>query len=347
MPESSAVSESRALSPEPVHRVLMAYCGSKMLMSAVELDLFSVLAQDGPATEAELRRKLNLHPRFARHFLDSLVALELLEAHGDRYANSPVTDHFLDRGKPTCIGGFAEMTSDTFYPAWGRLTKALRTGQAQAPQPPDDADHLFRVNAKEQPDRVRRFMSSMDSHSTRIGEELAALIDWSDRTRFADLGGARGNLTAVIAKAHPHLRGICFDRPQSRPFFDEHIGRLGLADRVTFQAGDFFADPLPQADVLIYGHVLHDWGPDSRRILLERAHQALPEGGLLVIYDRMLDGSPKDLSKLMYSMTFMLASAGGSEYSVDECRDWLTEAGFTQTSAQPLLHDHTVVIARK
>jgi 8-O-methyltransferase len=347
MPESSAASELRALSPEPIHRVLLAYCGSKTLMSAVELDLFSVLAQDGPATEAELRRKLNLHPRFARHFLDALVALELLEARGDRYANSPVADHFLDRAKPTCIGGFAEMTSDTFYPAWGRLTKALRTGQAQAPQPPDDEDHLFRVNAREQPDRVRRFMSSMDSHSTRIGEALASLIDWSDRTRFADLGGARGNLAAVIAKAHPHLRGICFDRPQSRPFFDEHIGRLGIADRVTFQAGDFFAGPLPEADVLIYGHVLHDWGPDSRRILLERAYQALPEGGQLVIYDRMLDGTPRDLSKLMYSMTFMLASAGGSEYSVDECRGWLREAGFTETSAQPLLHDHTVVIARK
>ncbi|KUO15278.1 methyltransferase [Streptomyces dysideae] len=347
MPESSAAVRTSALTPEPIHRVLLAYCGSKVLMSAVEVDLFSVLAQEGPATEAELRRTLNLHPRFSRHFLDALVALELLEAHGDRYANSPLADHFLDRAKPTCIGGFAEMTSDTFYPAWGRLTKALHTGQAQAPLPPDDENHLFRVNAKEQPDRVRRFMSSMDSHSTRIGEELAALIDWSGYSRFADLGGARGNLTAVVAKAHPHLSGVCFDRPQSRPFFDEHIGRLGLTDRVTFQAGDFFADPLPDADVLIYGHVLHDWGPDSRRTLLNRAHQTLPPGGTLVIYDRMLDGSPRDLAKLMYSMTFMLASGGGSEYSVEECGDWLREAGFTEISAQPLLHDHTVLIARK
>lgn len=329
--------------PEAIHRVLLAYCGSKALMSAVELDLFSVLAE-GPATEPELRRALSLHPRFSRHFLDALVALELLVREGDHYRNSAVADHYLDRAKPTCISGFAETTSDTFYPAWGKFTKALRTGQAQAPIPPDDEDHLFRVNAKREPDRVRRFMSAMDSHSTRMGEQLASLLDWAEHSTFADLGGARGNLAATIAKAHPHLRGICFDRPQSRPFFDEHVARLGLADRVSFVDGDFFSGPLPEVDVLIYGHVLHDWGPESRQILIDNAFRALRPGGLLVIYDRMLDGGELDLERLYYSLTFMLASAGGSEYSVDECEGWLREAGFSSTSRHAALNNHHIVI---
>jgi SAM-dependent methyltransferase len=338
--------QQSVLTPELIHRVLLGYGGSKLLMTAVEVDLFSTLARQ-PATEPELRQQLSLHPRFSRHFLDALVALQLLDRDGERYRNSEVTGHFLDRTKPTYIGGFAEMTSDTFYPAWGKLTKALRTGQAQAPLPPDDQEHLFRVNAQENPDRVRRFMTAMDSHSTRIGEELASQVDWSNRTSFADLGGARGNLAAVIAKAHPHLRGTCFDRPQSRPFFDEHIGGLGIADRVTFQAGDFFADPLPAVDVLIYGHVLHDWGPDSRKILLSRAYQALPAGGLLIIYDRMIDGGHQDLARLLYSITFMLASGGGSEYSVEECRTWLSEAGFRSIDSRSIFQDHTAFFAQK
>ncbi|MFY1659264.1 methyltransferase [Micromonospora sp. WMMD1274] len=336
----------KPLTPQPVHETLMAYCGSKLLMSAVEVDLFTTLAQE-PATEAQLRRRLNLHPRFAGHFLSALEALGFLERDGDVYRNAALADQFLDRSRPTNIVGFAEMTSDTFYPAWGRFTKALRTGQAQAPLPPDDDQHLFRVNATKEPDRVRRFMTAMDSHSTRMGEELSNVLDWSGYHSFADLGGARGNLAAVIAKAHPHLTGVCFDRPQSRPFFDEHIGRLGLADRVTFESGDFFADELPEVDVLIFGHVLHDWGPEARQGLLTRAYQRLRPGGALVVYDRMIDGSPLDLNRLFYSLTFMLASAGGSEYSVEECTGWLREAGFERIASTSVLNDHTIVIAHR
>ncbi|WP_238014775.1 methyltransferase [Dactylosporangium sp. AC04546] len=337
--------EAKALTPERFHQVLLAYCGSKTLMSAVEVDLFSVLAELGAATEEQLRRRLNLHPRFARHFLEALVALELLARDGEQYRNTPLSEVFLDRNKPSYVGGFAEMTSETFYPAWGRLTKALHTGQAQAPQPPDDDVHLFRLDSTREPERVRRFMTAMDSHSTRMGEALAELIDWRRYRTFADLGGARGNLASVIAKAHSHLTGVCFDRRQSQPFFDEHIERLGLAERITFQAGDFFSSPLPEADVLVYGHVLHDWGPDNRRQLLARAHDALRPGGALVVYDRMIDGTPTDLNRLFFSLTFMLASAGGSEYSVDECRAWLREAGFTSIEHHAVLDDHTVVVA--
>nr|WP_281372566.1 methyltransferase [Prauserella isguenensis] len=326
---------------------MLAYCGSKTLMSAVEIDLFSTLADGKRMTEDELRKQLSLHPRLSRHFLDTLVALDLLVKDGEHYRNSAVSEQYLDRAKPTYVGGFAETTNDTFYPAWGKLTKALRTGQAQAPIPPDDSDHLFRVNVHTEPDRVRRFMTAMDSHSTAMAGELARLLPWDRFTSFADIGGCRGNLSAHLVLAQPHLKGICLDRAQSAQFFDEHMTALGTTGRVTFQAGDFFADDLPRVDVLVFGHVLHDWSPENRVLLMEHAHRALNPGGMIVVYDRMIDGSPLDLHRLFYSLTFMLASGGGSEYSVEQCSRWLLDAGFHTPRSHRVLADHSVVVAQR
>jgi hypothetical protein len=347
--ETETETETAAAAPTPqrFHEVLLAYCGSRALMSAVDIDLFSTLAGGRELTEDELRRTLSLHPRLSRHFLQVLVELELLAQTDGRYRNTPVSERYLDRAKPGYVGGFAETTSDTFYPAWGKLTKALRSGQAQAPIPPDDADHLFRVNVHTEADRVRRFMTAMDSHSTAMAAELAKVVDWDQYSTFADIGGCRGNLAANLVLARPHLKGICFDRSQSEPFFSEHMESLGTTGLVTFQAGDFFADPLPQVDALIFGHVLHDWSPENRAILMERAHRALNPGGIVIVYDRMIDGSPLDLHRLFYSLTFMLASGGGSEYSVEQCSQWLTDAGFRTPQAHRVLADHSVVIGHR
>lgn len=332
--------------PEHFHDVLLAYCGSKSLMSAVELDLFTTLG-DGTMTEPELREELSLHPRFAGHFLQVLVELGLLEEAKDGFRNTPMTKIYLDREKATYIGGFAETTSDTFYPAWGKLTKALRTGQAQAPIPPDDEQHLFRANVNTEADRIRRFMSAMDTHSTKMGKVLSELIDWSNYSSVADIGGCRGNLVAQLVKAHENLNAICFDRPQSEPFFNEHMKALRTSGKVTFRSGDFFADALPKTDVLILGHVLHDWSPANREILMQRAYKAVSEGGIVIVYDRMIDGSPKDLARLFYSLTFMLASGGGSEYSVTECTNWMLAAGFGEVKSYSVMTDHTVVIGHR
>jgi 8-O-methyltransferase len=340
-------SEDTATSPAPINRIILSFCRSRLLISAVEVNLFTKLAETGPQTEVTLRDDLDLHPRYARDFLDALVSLGLLDKADERYANGALADKFLDRNKPTFVGGFLELAANVQWTAWTRFTRALRTGEVQVNSPTDNGNELFRTFVEQDPDRVRRFMSAMDSHSTRVGKELAERVDWSGYTTFADLGGARGNLAANIVLGQPHLRGICFDRPPSKSFFDEHVAALGVADKVTFQAGDFFADDLPQVDVLVYGHVLHDWDTETRRTLIRRAYRALKPGGSLIIYDRMIDDALSDPDVLIFSLTVMLTSAGGSEYRVRECDQWLREAGFSDITITPILENHTFVLARK
>jgi SAM-dependent methyltransferase len=345
-PRPATASPEKAPSPATLTRLNLAFASSRLLMSAVELGVFTAL-DEAAATEPELQRRLNLHPRFARTFLDALVAYELLTRDGPHYRNTELSDRFLVAGRPHYIGGFVEVAARMQWQAWGRFTRALRTGEHQDDSPVDDGNELFRTRPDEDPDRIRRFMAAMDSHTSRAGAEIAVRLDWSGYGSVADLGGARGNLLAQILQRHPQVRGVNVDRAPARPFFDEHIEKLGLAGRISFLDADFFHEPLPDTDVLVYGHVLHEWSADTRAMLVRRAYDALPEGGSLVIYDRMLDDERPDRDALLLSLTFMLTSPAGGEYRVHECEEWLREAGFRDLSFTPILDNHTLAIARK
>jgi hypothetical protein len=225
------------------------------------------------------------------------------------------------------------------YPAWGRLAEALRSG---LPQAVADFTEMSR-----DPGRLAGFLDMMDALNGALAPQVAQSIEWRGYRSVADVGGARGNLLASVVKAHPHLGGVVFDLPQMRPFFDEHMAALGLTGRVRFSAGDFFTDTLPREDVLIIGHVLHDWAPDERRQLIDAAFDALPAGGALLVYDRMLDEDPVDVSNLVISLSMLLTTPGGSEYTAAECCTWLADAGFGSVSVERLGPRDTLVVGRK
>ncbi|MEJ3750544.1 methyltransferase [Actinomycetes bacterium KLBMP 9797] len=315
------------------------FYASKALLSGAEIGLFTLLAK-GPATEPEIRDQLGLHQRATRDFLDALVGLGLLEREGDQYRNSPAADFSLDEAKPSYRGGLLKLLNWQ-YAIWGDLTKLLRTGERQQPSA-YDFKQLY-----SNPEAIRRFMAAMDGATASIAPALAHAFDWSTVTSFVDVGGGRGSVAAEIAKAHPHLRGGCLDLPSVEPIFDEHMNRLGMTGRVGFHGVDFFADDLPTVDALIFGHVLHDWDDLRRLTLLRKAHDALPAGGQVLIYDAMIDDERRDPGTLLMSLSMQLITPGGSEYTAADCRSWLARAGFAETSAKKLTASDTLVIGRK
>ena len=270
-----------SVAPDQILQLGLGFWGSKTLLSAVELGLFTVLA-NGPLDAETLIDTLGLHRRSARDFLDALVALGMLNREGDRYANTSATDLFLDRRKPSYVGGLLEMANARLYPFWGSLTEALRTGEPQneAKQGGDLFEALYT-----DPQRLAGFLKAMTGVSMGSARAIAAKFPWQDYASFADVGTAEGGLPVQVALAHSHLSGIGFDLPSIRPHFERHVAAHNLSDRVVFQGGDFFADPLPAADVLVMGHILHDWGLDKKQLLLAKAYEALPLGGALIIYD--------------------------------------------------------------
>ncbi len=315
-----------------------AFCAAKLLLTATELGVFSALAE-APATGADLATTLGLHPRGVPDFLHALVAMGLLENDGGRYRNSEAAASLLVGGSEGYVGGYLERANRMLYPAWGRLGEALRTGR---PQVADAFAAMLTDQAK-----LGQFLNMMDAVNNRLVSDLQDALPWGEHRSVADVGGARGNIIARLAMAYPHLGGVVFDLPPIGPAAEAHLASLGVADRCVFQAGDFFADPMPSADVVILGHVLHNWSPSERAMLVKKAYDAISPGGALLVYDSMIDPEPADLSKILVSLNMLLVTEGGSEYTVDECRQWMSEAGFGEISARPIGTGDTIVTARK
>ena len=326
-------------------RVGLGFWASKTLLSAVELGVFSTLAE-APADLQTLQKKLPLHERSARDFLDALVALKLLERENGIYTNTADTDLFLDRAKPSYIGGALEMANARLYGFWGSLTEAVRTGELQN-EGKGGGENIFAALYAD-PDRLRAFLSAMSGVSAGPAQAIAANFPWRDYKTFMDLGAAQGMVPATLAGAHPHLNGIGFDLPPVKPVFEEFIARRGVGDRVRFQGGDFFEDPLPKVDIIVMGHILHDWDLAQKKLLLGKAFDALSKGGAVVVYDAIIDDDRRENAfGLMMSLNMLIETSGGFDYTGQDCQAWMREAGFSKTRIEPLGGPDSMVIGFK
>ena len=146
----------------------------------------------------------------------------------------------------------------------------------------------------------------------------------------------------------PHLTGIGFDLPVVKPFFEEFIAHRGVTDRVRFQGGNFFEDPLPKVDVIVMGHILHDWDLAQKKVLLGKAFDALPKGGAVVVYDAIIDDDRRENAfGLMMSLNMLIETAGGFDYTGEDCQAWMREVGFSKTRVEPLVGSDSMVIGLK
>lgn len=331
--------------PEKILQTGLAFWASKTLLSAIEIGLFTQLA-NGPMSIDEIQAALNLHPRGTRDFLDALVALGFLSRDGSTYSNTPDTEFFLDRQKPSYLGGILEMANHRLYPFWGNLTDALRTGQPQNEVRTGQTD-LFQTLYADRA-KLKEFLAAMTGISNGANGAIATKFDWKPFKTFADVGTAQGDLAAQIALANPHLTGVGYDLPTVGPIFDEYIQRLDLFSRVRFSPGDFFKDALPKADVITMGHILHDWDLPTKKMLIAKAYDALPNGGALVVYEAIIDDDrSKNAFGLMMSLNMLIETPGGFDYTGADCIGWMKEAGFTQMRVEHLVGPDSMVVGVK
>jgi hypothetical protein len=334
-----------AVTPDHILQLAFGFWPARTLLSAVELGLFTELERK-PGSLEDLQRRLGLHPRSSRDFLDTLVSLGVLQRSNGVYSNTPATSMFLDKAKPSYLGGILEMAGHRLYRFWGDLTEALRTGQPQN-EAKGGGQPVFAALYAD-PARLKEFLKAMTGISRGANIGIATKFPWSKYKTFVDVGTAQGDLAVQVALANPHLTGIGYDLAECGPIFKEYAQQNGVSDRLSFASGDFFAEPLPRADVVMMGHILHDWDLAQKKALVRKAFDALPSGGALIVYDSIIDDDrSKNSFGLMMSLNMLIETSGGFDYTGADCIGWMKEAGFKDGRVEHLIGPDSMVVGIK
>jgi hypothetical protein len=340
---------SEQIDPSHIMQVGMGFWASKTLLSAVELELFTKLGRDS-MTGPQMANALGLHERAIPDFPDALVALQLLDREGEGsdavYRNTAATAAFLDKRSESYIGGILEMSNARLYRFWGDLTEALQTGRPQ-----NEIKRTGKPMFDElygDPARLEQFMNAMTGISLGPFHALAEKFDFSNFTTLCDVGGATGQLSIVVASRHPHMHCTSFDLPVVEPIAKRTIEAAGLSDRVTTTSGDFFNDPLPSADVITMGLILHDWNLERKMHLIQAAYDALPKGGAYIVIENLIDDARRENAfGLLMSLNMLIEFGDAFDYTGADFAGWCKEIGFKDTEVTPLVGPTSAGIAHK
>jgi hypothetical protein len=333
----------------PILQTAFSFWSSKVLLTAVEFGLFTRLGARR-LTAAELGHELELHPRGTFDFFDALVAMGFLAREGDgpagRYHNTEAGLLYLDQASPRYVGGILVMLNARLFRFWNDLPTALRTGKPQ-----NETKHgqkgIFEELYAELP-KLEQFMGAMTGLSRINFEALAAKFDFKPYQTLCDVGGATGLLAIEVARRHPHLSCTSFDLPPVEPIARKSIAAAGLAARVGTASGDFFRDPLPKADVITMGMILHDWNLEKKMHLIRSAHAALPPGGALVAIEALIDDRRREnVFGLLMSLNMLIEFGEAFDYSGADFRKWCGEVGFKRFDQIHLAGASSAAIAYK
>lgn len=337
------------VSPDYILQIGFGFWASKTLLSAVELGVFTRLS-DGPKSGLELQAELGLHPRATYDFLDTLVALGLLERHGSgesgTYTNTAATSLFLVKTSPQYVGGILEMANTRLFRFWADLTPALKTGQPQNEIKMTGKSMFESLYAD--PARLEQFMDAMSGISLGNFAAFADKFDFANYQTLADIGGAAGQLSTIIAARHPHMRFRTCDLAAVQPIAERRVREQNLDGRVTAETIDFFADEFPQADIITMGMILHDWNLADKKMLIAKAYRALPVGGAFVAIENIIDDDRRQNSfGLMMSLNMLIEFGEAFDFTGAQFAEWCEEAGFSRCEIIPLAGPASAAVAYK
>jgi hypothetical protein len=337
------------ITPQKIMETGFAFWASKVLLTAVNLDLFTHLA-DRSKTADELKSDLGLQERGLADFLDTLVATGFLHRDGAGkkafYSNTLETEVYLDKNKPSYIGGILKMANNRLFRFWGNLDEALKTGQPQNEANAGERPFFEELYANES--RLEEFIAAMGGIQIVNFIHFAKKFDFKPYKTHVDIGGAGAVLSSQIAIHNPFIHSVSFDLPAVAPIAERNIEEYGVSDRVKTASGDFFNDEFPKADVITMGNILHDWDLEQKKVLIKKAYDALPVGGAFAVIENIIDDERKQNAfGLMMSLNMLIETPGGFDFTGAQFREWTAEAGFLGFEAIHLSGPASALIAYK
>lgn len=294
------------------------YWETKVLLTAVRLDLFTVLGEKDRSL-SDLVRQLGADERALALLLNALVAIKVLAKDGDRYANTGVARTHLVKTSPQYVGHLL-LLQDAEWNNWGRLEETIRTGRGPVRR------HIF----ENDPELGANVLSVLDRIGQQSSPALAKRLDLGEAATMLDLGGGAGTNAIAFCTHYPRLRAVIFDLPQTLKVAERAVKEAGLESRITVRSGDFNADSLGGPyDIALMSDILHYQGPEANARLVGKVLTHLGPGGRLVVKDRFLNEARTGPAWVTaFAVHILVNTEEGRCYTVSEAIAWMKAAGF-------------------
>jgi hypothetical protein len=340
--------KDESLNQFPLLQLTNGFMAFKTFAAAVELGVFTALA-DGRALDVDgFGAEFGLARRPARVLTAALASLGLLEATPEGYRNSALAEAFLIEGRHDYFGGYVRFNDHMLYPGWRRAADALRTDRPVI-WDPDEQESVF---GPEDEMIMGLFWEAMHSLAGFTANALAEVYDFAGHRRLLDVGGGSGGFPIALGRRVPSLASTVYELPHVCPIADGKIAEAGLTGTVSTHPGDFTKDAeLPGGhDVVLLSQILHDHDEETGRALLAKTFAALEPGGTVLVCEFLLNPErtgPQEAA--LMGMNMLIGLAGGQNYAENEYADWLAEAGFERIEVRRFVSAgaNGVVIGRK
>lgn len=336
-----------------VERLYLVFGGHiffQTLRTAVQLDLFSLLAREDLLTRQQIAGKLGIAEQPARIMLLGLTVVGLLRKRGQRYGNTYLSKLLFTKDSPRRIVAYVELQHRAMYKGLYWMLEAVREYRNVGIREFPGSEATLYERLAHDPELEQIFQDAMQELSVQANADMARFIDLSSVRHLVDVGGGDGTNIMAIARRWPGLRATVFDSATVCEIARKNIAAAGLSDRLDAVAGECFADPFPAgADCLLFAHFFTIWSEQRDRELLKKCFDFLPSGGQVIIFNMMQhDDETGPLSAAVGSPYFLtLATGEGMLYTWSEYESWMRDAGFAEVSRHRLLRDHGLIVGKK
>lgn len=306
-----------------------AFINSAALFAAIDLDLFTAVAQ-GENTADTFAARAGITPLNADRLMTMCAASGLLTWQDDGYANAPDVQRFLVSGEDRYAGAWLQFMRSSWN-RWGDLTKLLSTSEPAQVTPRSVIDMTV--------ERAREYHKATASVGFGAGRRFVREVDLSGRTKLLDIGGGSGAYSIAAVKKYDGLEAVVFDLPPVVVATEEFIAEHGVENRVSAHAGDFTRDAFPAGcDVAVMASNLPMYGREVIQSVIAKAFDSLTPGAAMHLVGEMLDDDrtgPSDAA--LWGLAEALANSTGVTHTRAECVGYFEQAGFTDVQVHEFI----------
>lgn len=306
------------MGPLEIREIAVAYQKSRIVLTAYELDIFTVIGEKNQSAE-NISKSLHLNHNATERLLNALVALKFLEKNNENYSNTKDSLMFLSRNSHAYLAGM--MHTNHLWKTWSHLTDVVKTGKAAQDRKTNERGE----------DWLEAFINAMHDRGMKIAPAQVSNIDLQGVEAILDVGGGSGCFCMAFLNRKPELKTFVFDLPNVVPISKKIIEKEGFSGRIEHYTGDYTTDELPKGfDLVFLSAVIHSNSFETNRKLVQKCYHSLNTDGKIVIQDWIMnDDKTVPVEGAIFSINMLVGVEGGDTYSENEVRSWLEDAGFS------------------